>query len=117
MVTNITSGEYAELDYYRRTMFGNKADDIHRVRGSIFTPAGQPTHKFEGRYSELLGVKSMGISDYGKTTWIYRPPKFVPTEQETKKIWGMNMHSLQMNHLPDELRKKLPPSDTRLRPD
>lgn len=48
---------------------------------------------------------------------IFRKPDFVPTEQDTKKIWGMNMLALQMNHCPPELRKKLPPSDSRLRPD
>ena len=62
-------------------------------------------------------MKAVGLYDYGKIVPIFRKPDFVPTEQDTKKIWGMNMLALQMNHCPPELRKKLPPSDSRLRPD
>ena len=37
--------------------------------------------------------------------------------QDRKKIYNMNLISLQINKITDELKKKLPPTDSRLRPD
>lgn len=104
VVSNTITGEHAELDYYRRTMFGNKPSDINKVTGTIYDSNKQATHKFEGKYTDKVNVRSMGVNDYGKVTEIFRSPGFVPTEQEPKKIYGLNMLALQLNHLPDELR-------------
>ena len=113
-MTNDTTGEHAEYTFYKRKMFGNKQDDIQSVRGTIFDSNKQPTYTFEGKFTETVSVRR--IED-GQKIEIFRKPNFVATEQETKKIWGFNRLSMQLNYCPEELKTKLPPSDTRLRPD
>jgi hypothetical protein len=37
--------------------------------------------------------------------------------KKKKEMFNMNFHALQLNLLSDSLRSKLPPTDSRLRPD
>jgi hypothetical protein len=48
---------------------------------------------------------------------IHRAPVFPTPPQNISKTYGMNLYALQMNSLPNQLRAKLPPTDSRFRPD
>ena len=103
-IENITTGEYAEIDFYKRAMFGNKSEDINSVKGTIYDADRQPKYKFGGKYTDKITVMNVSPAQYGITTTLFRVPNFVPTEQDPKKIYGLNRLALQMNYLTDELR-------------
>jgi len=48
---------------------------------------------------------------------IFEVPKLPTPIIDKKKIYGMNAIALQLNHLSSQLLLKLPPTDSRLRPD
>lgn len=59
----------------------------------------------------------MKSEESGESFTIYETPQFPQTTHDPKKMYGMNLYALQMNNLTDSLKVKLPPTDSRLRPD
>ena len=47
----------------------------------------------------------------------FKAPVFPTGLQEFSKVYFMNLVGFQMNHVSEALKKKLPPTDSRLRPD
>lgn len=43
--------------------------------------------------------------------------KKTPYQENADYMYGMTMHSLQFNYLPDSLASRIAPTDSRLRPD
>ena len=48
---------------------------------------------------------------------MYEVPEENDANVDRRKMFGFNQMALQMNHMSEELRSKLPPTDSRLRPD
>ena len=57
----------------------------------------------------------MDLQTIQKWTTFEAPPNFYP--DDSKAQYGMNIFSLQLNLLSNELISKLPPTDSRFRPD
>jgi hypothetical protein len=76
--------------------------------------SGELKYTMSGKYLEKLVAKNVDTSE----TWTeYENYKFPSLYQDKTKIFGMNLFALQMNYLPPSLQEKLPPTDSRLRPD
>ena len=64
-----------------------------------------------GRYTKELTGFDLRT---GETTVLFKAPE-KPKNHE--KMFGMDFNGLQLNFLPQTLKKKLPPTDSRLRGD
>ena len=56
-------------------------------------------------------------AETGDKEVVFKAPNLRKPTKDPKKIYGLNMVALQCNNLNDRLKSKLPPTDTRLRPD
>lgn len=67
----------------------------------------------EGAYTDKIVLKNT-LTDLEELVF-EAPDTFYPAN--SKKYFNMNYFALQMNLISDDLAKKLPPTDARLRPD
>lgn len=72
---------------------------------------GELRYTIEGKYTEKLVATDLVT----KEQWVIFIAPEKPDDHE--RMYNMNMLSLQLNVLSDELKKAIPPTDCRLRPD
>ena len=125
-IKNWSTGEVAVLEFKPR---GWKASSAYHVSGKVLDKDGNPCWSIGGRWNSKL---------YARLTPGYEALVVPPERQETGGkatghnqaflIWEANERPpgipfnltpfvLTLNALPDQLRSKLAPTDTRLRPD
>ena len=83
------------------------------VKCTIKNSKGQLRYTIQGKYTKELTCTDH-ISDESWTVF-EAPLSKKPTN--AAKMFGMNIYSMQLNVLSEELRKLVPPSDTRFRDD
>ena len=84
------------------------------MQGLVKDASGVIKYRFKGKYTERIIATDM---ETGKQEIVVEIPKFPQGPQDLKKIYGMNLYALQLNNMSEDLRAKLPPTDSRLRPD
>lgn len=99
--------QYVEIEFFKRGWSG----EPHRFSGSVFSAPGIVSYKIEGRWSESMTLINVQT---GEKELVWTKPSY-PANWEY--MYGMSFHTLQFNYLPDSLRPRLAPTDTRLRPD
>ncbi|KAM6449506.1 oxysterol-binding protein-related protein 7 isoform 5-T8 [Liasis olivaceus] len=82
---------------------------INEVQGAIHSYNGKVIHQLFGKWHEGLYC---GVAPVGKCLW---KPNLMPRDQE--KNYGFTQFALELNELTPELKRLLPSTDTRLRPD
>lgn len=107
-IKNQQTGDYAEIDFKKR---GWSAKSAHEVEGYIYSPKKEKKFKIWGKWTESLTVKNLMTGDEEKI-WVANP-----MPPEANRMSHFTFFTLQLNHLPESLRQKLPPTDSRLRPD
>ena len=127
-VSNLTTGEIAELDF-KAEGWGGK--NRHVLEGYIYENAEKAEKKEQkngfyvyGKYTELINAyKTDGKGKHAKggssdsTTPDIELWKANPMPDNYDHLYFFTNFTLQLNHLPDELKRRLPISDSRLRPD
>lgn len=79
----------------------------------IYNSDGEPVYELFGKWTEALYYKEYGADDdTAITIW-----QFEETPEDWQRIYQFSEFTLQLNNINDVLRKKLPPTDTRFRPD
>ena len=108
-VVNKTLGITCEMDFTTRGYISNYY--TNRVESVIKDPTGVEKYRLDGYYTSELIATNIETQE----SWvIFKAPQF----PEGNKDWFyFNSFSLQLNQLSDSLKSKLPPSDSRLRPD
>ena len=108
-VINKTLGITCEMDFIVRGYISNYY--TNRVESVIKDQDGVEKYRLDGYYTSELIATNLETEE----SWVmFKAPEF----PEGNKDWFyMNEFSLQLNQLSDELKVKLPPSDSRLRPD
>ena len=113
-IVNLTTGEYAEAEYKPRGTFSTRPEDLQFMSGFVKSKDGKPLYSFQGKYTEKMTVTDLKTRE----SFVTYERKYLPkTIQDPKKIYGYNLIALQLNSKSDELIAKLPPTDSRLRPD
>jgi hypothetical protein len=112
-VKNVKTKEICELEF-KSKVNSSKPADLNYMSGHIKDSNGRLRYSISGKYTESFIARDL---DTGNSFTIFEAPKFPRGPQETKKIYGMNLFSLQLNNISDKLRAKLPPTDSRLRQD
>ena len=113
-LTNLETGEVCDMHFKERGAWSTPEKDIYFMTGSIKDANENERYTFEGKWTDKIVLTEVAT---GEKEITMKAPKLRPTSQDPKKIYGINMLGLQMNHISDELKAKLPPTDTRLRPD
>lgn len=107
-IFNDSTGEKIEYDFKVRGWSGKSKD---AVTGVIKDAKGTVKYQLSGKYTEKLDLKNM---ETGEVETIWQAPE---RPENSHLMYNMNSYSLQMNILPDALKQKLPPTDSRFRPD
>ena len=79
--------------------------------GVIKDSKGVVKYNLNGKFTEKLELKNM---ETGEVEVIWEANEM---PESNNLMYNMNAFSLQMNLLTDELKEKLPPTDSRMRPD
>jgi hypothetical protein len=98
---------YAEVKYHGR---GWTQNSYFKVEGKIYK-GKEVVITFEGKWNESVSMKDLrtGVTE---VVWTKRP-----YPENWERQYGMTHHSMQLNYLPNWMRDKLPPTDSRFRPD
>ncbi|CAF1132569.1 unnamed protein product [Rotaria sordida] len=82
---------------------------LNNVAGDIVDATGKVVHKIFGHWHENVFC---GNDQTAKCIW---RQSAVP--ENSKQYYGFTRFAIELNELDDDLRKQLPPTDTRFRPD
>ncbi|XP_060636885.2 oxysterol-binding protein-related protein 7 isoform X1 [Anolis sagrei] len=82
---------------------------VNEVQGAILSHSGKVIHRLFGKWHDGL---YRGVPPVGKCIW--RPN---PMPRDYEKNYGFTQFALELNELTPELKRLLPSTDTRLRPD
>jgi hypothetical protein len=102
------SAEYTELDYHRR---GWSSSNSYRVDGEVFNKKKEAVYKLEGKWdsgASMTNIKS------GKKEEIWKKN---PYHEKWDYMYGYSNFVIQLNYLPNFLKRVISPTDTRWRPD
>jgi hypothetical protein len=102
------TGIEAEVDYKTRRWGDTNTNVVSTV---VRDSKGNPRYEINGKYTEALVATDI---KEGRSWTIFEAPKKLPNNE---KMFNYNIHALQLNLLSDDLAKKLPPTDSRFRPD
>jgi hypothetical protein len=113
-ITNENTGEFCEIDFRTRGAWSTKLEDKNFVRCEIKSKEGKIKYVMEGKYTEKLTATNVETSE---SFIVYEATQFPDPIQDIKHTHGMNLYALQLNNLSEKLKSKLPPTDSRFRPD
>lgn len=85
------------------------SSNIHEVQGAVLSRSGRVLHRLFGKWHEGL---YRGPPPGGQCIW---KPNSMPPDHE--RNFGFTQFALELNELTAELKRTLPSTDTRLRPD
>uniref|UniRef100_A0A8C9Q0E2 Oxysterol-binding protein n=1 Tax=Spermophilus dauricus TaxID=99837 RepID=A0A8C9Q0E2_SPEDA len=85
------------------------SSNVHEVQGAVLSRSGRVLHRLFGKWHEGL---YRGPPPGGQCIW---KPNSMPPDHE--RNFGFTQFALELNELTAELKRTLPSTDTRLRPD
>jgi hypothetical protein len=106
--TNLTKNIKAELNITRQ---GWTARNAYKVEGKGMDVNGDTKFEVSGRWNESLSIKDLST---GREEVIWNvDPK--PTNAD--RMYGFGMYTINLNYMDEDMKKYLPPTDTRRRND
>ena len=72
---------------------------------------GKPRFEINGRWNEWLSIKNLATA---KEDMVYKIPL---KDASCEKIYGFSEFTCNLNYIDDEMKKTLPPTDSRRRGD
>ncbi|XP_026525587.1 oxysterol-binding protein-related protein 7 isoform X4 [Notechis scutatus] len=107
LIRNTRDSRYhCKLTFCKARYWGS---GVNEVQGAIHSHNGKVIHRLFGKWHEGL---YRGVPPVGKCLW---KSNLMPRDQE--KNYGFTQFALELNELTPELKRLLPSTDTRLRPD
>ncbi|GAP83061.1 putative oxysterol binding protein [Rosellinia necatrix] len=108
-VSNESTGAKANIEFKAKGMFGGRCEDVHV---DTYGPDGSAT----GLSLTGTWTKSLQVMEGGKNTGqeIWKAGQLVTNAANT---YGMTTFAASLNEITDVEKGRLPPTDTRLRPD
>ena len=107
-VVNHTSQELCEVEWRERGWTGKNAN---LFQGLVKTASGKSMFKVQGRFSENISIVNLESGEENEV-W-----KIDPKPDQAENMYNFSTFALQLNYLPESLAAKLPPTDSRFRPD
>jgi oxysterol-binding protein-related protein 3/6/7 len=80
------------------------------IKGTVYSPSGRVTTTIEGKWDEQLAQK---LDDaHLKVLW-----RIAPFPKNSRELYGFTSFGITLHEITPDLKDKLPPTDSRLRPD
>lgn len=108
-VTNEETGQKAVIEFKEGNMWGSSASR-NQVIGSVFDEDGSKVTALKGKWSDNLAIQK--DSENYQQLW---EANDMPDNAE--KYYGFTYFAMSLNEITKDIEGKLPPTDTRLRPD
>lgn len=105
-IVNVDTGDRVDFDFKIRGWSGKNKDALV---GIVKDAKGVAKYQISGKYSENFELKNLE-TDEVEILWTAPEPP-----ENSHLMYNMNSYSLQLNLLPDTLKEKLPPTDSRFR--
>jgi len=105
---NHTTQETCDLEWKERGWTGRNAN---MLVGSVRSASGKTHYKLSGKFTESLTLTNIDNNEEQEIWHVS------PKPENSDIMYHFSWFTLQLNYLPDSLREKLPPTDSRLRPD
>ncbi|EAS03630.2 oxysterol-binding protein (macronuclear) [Tetrahymena thermophila SB210] len=106
---NYTTGVYGQLNLKEKSAWSNSGQ--FEVEGWVKNKDGKSLYSLKGKWNEDLKCTNLETNQV-ITVW-----KRLPLPTNSDRYYHYTQHSFQLNHLTKEMLKKIPPTDSRLRPD
>lgn len=108
-VTNEETGQRAVVEFKEGNMWGGSGSR-NVVEGTVYDENGKKVTTLKGKWSE--GLARQKDADNFQQLWeVNEMPK------DTDKYYGFTYFAMSLNEMTKDIDGKLPPTDTRLRPD
>lgn len=92
---------------------GWSGKNSHMVEGVVKSVSGEAKYRMKGRFIE--GVTILNLCDPNAEEEVVYQMR--PRPPNSESMYHFSNFALQLNYLTPELKERLPPTDTRLRPD
>jgi hypothetical protein len=107
-ITNVTKNIKSEVSIQRKGWSNN---NLHKVEGKVLDKNGSPKYEIEGTWIEYLNLRDLAT---GTVEQVFRSKKR-PENQD--RMYFFSYYACNLNYLDEEMKKTLPPTDCRRRPD
>lgn len=107
-VKNLQTKDYCDVEFKKRGWGGKNA---YELEGFAANSNKEKKWRVFGKWLEHITVKNF---QSGEEIRIWEPNPMPPNYES---MYYFTFFTLQLNYLPPGLKEKLPPTDTRLRPD
>jgi hypothetical protein len=107
-VTNLTTGSKADFYVHRQ---GWTKKNSHKVEGKVIDGKGNVRYEVHGLWNKELSLRNVAT---GEDIVVFRVN---PLAENHQRQYGFCPYTIQLNYLDDEMKKYLPPTDTRRRGD
>src|SRR5947209_254068 len=107
-VTNLTKNIKVELNISRQ---GWTTKNAYKVEGKATDADGVTHYEINGKWNEYLDLKEV------KTKQVEQVWKADPRHPTAERQYGFGNFTMNLNYYSEEMKKYLPPTDTRLRLD
>jgi hypothetical protein len=106
VISNTTTGARCSLEFLEAGYWSPP----NVVKGTVYTSAGQATTTLEGKWDEQLARK---LNDsHLHVLW-----RIAPFPKNSREFYGFTSFGITLHECTPDLEGKLPPTDSRLRPD
>lgn len=105
---NIKTGDKCIIKFKPR---GWNIKDLGKLEGYVTNSQNEKLYEIKGKWCESIYATDLKTGEK-ITLW----EKF-PLPEDWENIYSFTTHSLQLNYITEKLKKVLPPTDSRLRPD
>ena len=105
-IQNVTTKARCLLEFKESGYWG----PANQVVGTVFSPEGQAASQLEGKWDEAMTQKL--DSQHLRVLW-----RITPFPRNVSEYYGFTAFGITLNEITPDLEGRLPPTDSRLRPD
>ena len=105
-IDNRSTGARCTLEFKQSGYFAVP----NQVEGTVFSPSGKVETHLEGKWDEGLAQNLQ--SSHLRVLW-----KMRPFPRHAEENYGFTLFGITLNEITDDIKGKLPPTDSRFRPD
>jgi len=84
---------------------------LNQVTGTVLSPSGQVITHLEGKWDEQI-AQTLESSSHFRVLW-----RITPFPKLAEEYYGFTSFGITLNEITEDLEGKLPPTDSRFRPD
>ncbi len=107
-IKNETKGCTVKVNIHRQ---GWTNSNLHKVEGKVLDAQGKARYESQGTWTSYLNLKDLAT---GQVQEVF---KAKPRPKNQERMYFFTKYACNLNYLDDDMKKTLPPTDCRRRPD